>query len=366
MNNQSEQNNAQLPVPSHSSRSAVPQGSEAQSTPGVLPPSDSIQLDEKIAIARDEGFHPLAIELAIGSHETSTAVKFLQLGLIIIAAVLVAFLFPFDRFFKPQAQELGTMTIGDPVSDKISETDPPWQKVLLEMDQLYFHEGKLTEAIQVAERNLVRVPKKDWESWHKVHYRYWELLAEAGKAQSLKAATHSYLENRPEDPFANYYAAHAFLAAVAPMRSFTSDMRQNFRLEAETLVEQIELSGKALRARQKAESTADQRGLLQNLYQKLRLQQARLLVLIWRLGGYREDKHPDVVYRDKALDILEQNELINLKEAKILKIAIYNHILDRWYWFEGQQVIQGMKQRRKTLGAELKKLQRELKNTEAL
>ncbi len=73
-----------------------------------------------------------------------------------------------------------------------------------------------------------------------------------------------------------------------------------------------------------------------------------------------------MVYRDKALNILEQDELINLKEAKVLKIDIYNHILDRWYWFEGQQVIQGMKQRRKALVAELKKLQRELKNTEAL
>jgi len=355
----SDKDNSHLPAP-------VAQGSEVQGAVAFLPPSDSIQLDEKIAIARDEGFHPLAIELAIGSHETSAAVKFLQLGLIVIAAVLVAFLFPFDRFFKPQAQDLGTMTIGDPVRGKMSESDQPWQKVLLEMDQLYFREGKLTEAIQVAERNLSRVPKKDWESWHKVHYRYWELLADAGKARSLEAATQSYLQNRPEDPFANYYAAHAFLETVEPMRSFTSDMRQNFRLEAETLVERIERAGKALKARQKAENTAEQSALFQTLYQKLRLQQARLFVLIWRLGGYREDKHPDVVYRDKALNILEQNELINLKEAKSLKIDIYNHILDRWHWFEGQQVIQGSKQNRRALVKELKMLQKELKGAKSL
>ena len=362
----SEPNNSKLPALSDSSPASVPQGAEIQGAPGVLPPSDSIQLDEKMAIARDEGFHPLSIELAIGSYETSTAQKLLQLSLVIIAAVLVAFLFPLDRFFKPQAQELGTMTIGDPISGNMFKSDQPWLKTLLEMDQLYFQEGKLTEAIQVAERNLAQVPQKDWENWHMVHYRYWELLADAGKAPSLKTATQSYLEVLPEDPFANYYAAHAFLAAVVPMRSFTSDMRQDFRLEAETLVQQIERTGKALRARQKAENSPEQRGLLENLYQKLRLQQARLFVLIWRLGGYREDKHPDVVYRDKALNILEQDELINLKEAKVLKIDIYNHILDRWYWFEGQQVIQGMKQRRKALVVELKKLQRELKNTEAL
>jgi hypothetical protein len=89
-------------------------------------------------------------------------------------------------------------------------------------------------------------------------------------------------------------------------------------------------------------------------------------VLIWRLGGYREDKHPDVVFRDKALDILDRDELTNLKEAKRLKISIYNHILDRWHWFEGQQVIQGSNQKRKAMVAELKKLQKELKDAEAL
>jgi tetratricopeptide (TPR) repeat protein len=350
----SDKNKSRLPSP-------VTEGSEVLSAAGIFPRSNSIQLDEKIAIARNEGFDPLAIELSIGSYETSAAQKWLQLGLVMIAAVLVAFLFPFDRFFKPRAQELGMMTIGDPVSGNMSEFGQPWLKALLEMDQLYFSEGKLTEAIQVAERNLAQVPQKDWESWQKVHYRYWELLADAGKSQSLEAATRSYLENLPEDPFANYYAAHAFLATVEPMRSFTSDMRQDFRLEAEALDQQIERAGKALKARQKAEYTSEQKASLQNLYPKLRLQQARLFVLIWRLGGYREDKHPDVVYRDKALDILEQDELVNLKEAKVLKIAIYNHILDRWHWFEGQQVIQGMKQNRKAMVAELKMLQQELK-----
>ena len=105
---------------------------------------------------------------------------------------------------------------------------------------------------------------------------------------------------------------------------------------------------------------------LQDLYQKLRLQQAKLFVLIWRLGGYKEDNHPDVIYRDKALDITDRKELANLKEAKALKITIYNHILDRWHWFEGQQLIQGKKQKRKALVEKLKALQKELKDAETL
>lgn len=365
-----DQNKLQLPAKPDSSPTPVQDGSEIQSAPGFLPRSDSIQIDEKIAIARNEGFNPLAIELAIGSYETSAAYKLLLFGLVIMAAALVAFLFPVNRFFKPQTRDLGTMTIGDPISEDhqtfFLEFDKPWLKVLLEMDRLYFRDGKLTEAIQVAETNLERVPEKNWESWKKVHYRYWELLSDAGRTLSLKAATKSYLQTIPEDPFANYYSAQAFLAAVDPIRSFNRETRQAYRIEAETLIQQIDRTCKALNARQKAGATTEKKAFLQNLYQKLRLQQAKLFVLIWRLGGYKEDNHPDVVYRDKALNIISRDELANLKEAKALKISIYNHILDRWHWFEGKQVIQGIKQNRRSMVKELKVLQKELKDAEAL
>ena len=365
-----DQNKLQLPAKPDSSPTPVQDGSEIQSAPGFLPRSDSIQIDEKIAIARNEGFNPLAIELAIGSYETSAAYKLLLFGLVIMAAALVAFLFPVNRFFKPQTRDLGTMTIGDPISEDhqtfFLEFDKPWLKVLLEMDRLYFRDGKLTEAIQVAETNLERVPEKNWESWKKVHYRYWELLSDAGRTLSLKAATKSYLQTIPEDPFANYYSAQAFLAAVDPIRSFNRETRQAYRIEAETLIQQIDRTCKALNARQKAGGTTEKKAFLQNLYQKLRLQQAKLFVLIWRLGGYKEDNHPDVAYRDKALDILYRDELVNLKEAKALKITIYNHILDRWHWFEGKQVIQGIKQNRRSMVEELRVLQKELKDAEAL
>jgi hypothetical protein len=365
-----DQNKPQLPVKSDSAPTPVHDGSEIQSAPEFLPRSDPIRLDEKIAIARNEGFNPLAIELAIGSYETSAVYKLLLFGLAIFAAALVAFLFPVDRFFKPQTRDLGTMTIGDPISEDnqalFLELNKPWMKVLLEMDRLYFREGKLSEAIRVAEASLERVPEINWETWKKVHYRYWELLSDAGRTLSLKAATKSYLQTIPEDPFANYYSAHAFLAAVEPIRSFNRDTRQAYRLEAEALVRQIDRAGNALKARQKAGGNAENKRFLQNLYQKLRLQQAKLFVLIWRLGGYKEDRHPDVVYRDKALDILNRDELADLKEAKALKISIYNHILDRWHWFEGQQIIQGIKQNRRSMAKELKALQKELKDAETL
>ena len=102
--------------------------------------------------------------------------------------------------------------------------------------------------------------------------------------------------------------------------------------------------------------------VLIDLYQKLRLEQAGLYVLIWKLGGYKEDEHPDVVYRDKALDICESEVLSDIKEAKALKAAIYTHILDRWYWFEGQQLVQGAKIRRKKLEQDIRTLKKEFKN----
>ena len=365
-----DQNNSQLPVESDSSPTRVSGGSEIQGAPGLLPRSDSLRIEEKISIARDEGFHPLAIELAVGSYETSPAHKLLLFGLAVIAAALVAILFPVDRFFKPHTRDLGTMTIGDPITGEnpalLLEFNKPWMKVLLEMDRLYFREGKLSEAIQVAETSLERVPESNWEAWKKVHYRYWELLSDAGRTLSLKAATRSYLQAIPEDPFANYYSAHAFLTAVESARSLDRDTRRAYREEAEVLLRQTERAANALKARQKAGGSAERKRLLQDLYQKIRLQQAKLFVLIWRLGGYKEDRHPDVVYRDRALDILNHAELADLKEAKALKISIYNHILDRWHWFEGQQVIQGTKQHRRSMAQELKALQKELKDAGAL
>jgi hypothetical protein len=364
------QNNSHLPVESDNSSPQIQGGSEVQTGLGFLPRTDAIGLEEKISIARHEGYNPLAIELAMGSYETPVAYKLLLFGLIIIAAVLVVFLFPINRFFKPKTEDLGTMTIGEPISEDsktlFTEFNKPWLKVLLEMDQLYFRDGKLTEAIDVAESSLQRVPEKNWESWKKVHYRYWELLADAGRILPLKAATKAYLHINPEDPFANYYSAHAFLAGVDQVRSFNRESRQAYRSEAEKHIQQIDSACNALRARQKIDSTKEKRRYLQDLYQKLRLQQANLFVLIWRLGGYKEDNHPDVVYRDKALDITDRKEFADLKEAKALKIKIYNHILDRWHWFEGQQIIQGKKQKRKALAEKLKALQKELKDSETL
>jgi hypothetical protein len=366
----SDEPKSQLPATSDSMPAQIHSETQIQSPLGFLPRTDAIQIDEKIAIARSEGFHPLAIELAIGSYETSASYKLLLFSLVVIAAALVAFLFPADRFFKPKTRDLGTMTIGDPISEDnqalFMEFNKPWIKVLLEMDRLYFREGKLTEAIQVAESNLKQVPEKNWESWKKVHYRYWELLSDAGRTLSLKAATKSYLQIIPEDPFANYYSAHAFLTSVEAIQAFNHQTRQTYRQEAESFIQQIDRACNALNAQRKVADSKEKKASLENLYQKLRLQQAKLFVLIWRLGGYKEDRHPDVVYRDKALNICDSDELAHLKEAKALKIAIYNHILDRWYWFEGQQVIQGTRQKRRSIAEELRALQKELEAEEKL
>ena len=81
---------------------------------------------------------------------------------------------------------------------------------------------------------------------------------------------------------------------------------------------------------------------------------------MWRLGGYQEDNHPDVVYRDNALNICDSAELADLKETKKLKIDIYTHIIDRWYWFEGQQLVQGTNMRRKKLEQAVRTLKKEL------
>ena len=85
---------------------------------------------------------------------------------VIVAAAAVIFLFPAERFFKPHTRDLGTMTIGGPAMDDNATSEAhrsePWFRVLLEIDRLYFEEGKLTDAIRVAESTLEIVPKKNW------------------------------------------------------------------------------------------------------------------------------------------------------------------------------------------------------------
>ncbi len=343
----------------------------AQAVSDHLPQSQSIDLDEKIRIAREEGYDPMAIELALTPPGSSTADKIRLLILIIVAAVMVIFFFPLDRFFKPAPGDLGSMSIGGPILEKsLSATNirnKPWLKALVEIDRLYFQDGKLTEAIQVAESELGKVPQNERENWQQLYYRYWELLNDADRVNMLKTSTRAYLNEFPEDPFANYYYSRAFLKAVDRIRSFAPETKTAYRQEAETVARQIGRASSALYAQKKhPEIKKDKMAFLTDLYRKLRLEQAELYVLIWKLGGYEEDDHPDVAYRDKALDICESEELSAMQEAKALKAVIYTHILDRWNWFEGRQIIQNQHRKRKDFKKQLDKIVTELKEAEKL
>jgi hypothetical protein len=307
----------------------------------------------------------MAIELALNPPASTSSDKLRLLLLSLVAALLVIVFFPFYRFFKPSPRDLGPMSIGGPIMEEaampLSDRNKPWLEVMVRIDQLYFREGKLTEAVKVAEAALEKIPHKDWEKWQKVFYRYWELLSDAGRIHVLKTSSRSFLAVFPEDPFANYYYARAFLIAADRIRTYTPETKVAFRQEAETIAQQIDSTCSALTARrQHPQAPKEQKSALSDLYQKLRLEQARLYVLIWKLGGYEEDEHPDVVYRDKALNICESEELVDVKEAKALRTVIYTKILDRWHWIEGRQIIQNQERKRKDLQEKLETLIREL------
>ena len=365
----SDYNNSRLPVPRDSDPTPIQSETDVHAVMGFLPATDRIEEEDRIAIAREEGYDPLAVKLALEAHASSGADKLRLLIFILVAAALVIFLFPLHRFFKSAPKDLGPMSIGGPILKesltpaKIRQI--PWLKTLVEMDRLYFQEGKLTEAIVLAESELGKRTQKEWETWQKVYYRYWELLSDAGKVHILNSSTRAYLAAYPEDPFANYYNTRAFLAAAERIPGFTPDTKSAYREEAISLVDQIARAGHALDARRQHPATPkDDVAALSDLYRKLRLEQARLYVLIWKLGGYEEDDHPDVIYRDKALDICDSEALSDMKEARELKVAIYTHILDRWYWFEGRQIIQDQLKRRKDLQNQLESLVQELQDAE--
>ena len=100
----------------------------------------------------------------------------------------------------------------------------------------------------MAESALGKVPEKDREPWQKVYYRYWELLSDAGRIHVLKTSTRAYLTAFPEDPFANYYYARAFLTAADRIRAYTPETKTAYRQEAETIAQQIDRACSALDA----------------------------------------------------------------------------------------------------------------------
>jgi len=126
---------------------------------GFLPKTGTIDEDERIPMAREEGYDPLAIKLALEPSESSASDKLRLFIFVIVAAALVFFLFPFDRFFKPAPRDLGPMSIGGPIlKESLTAANirqKPWLKVLVKIDRLYFQEGKLTDAIRLAESGFI-------------------------------------------------------------------------------------------------------------------------------------------------------------------------------------------------------------------
>jgi len=367
----SDQDNQRLPVQHNASEVQIQSETAAQAVMGQLPGSDFIEPDEKIQIAREEGYDPMAIELALAPSGATVADKIRLLILIIVAAVLVIFFFPLNRFFKPAPRDIGSMSIGGPfleTSLKASDfRSKPWLNALVKIDRLYFQEGKLSEAIKLAELELANVPPQDRESWQNLYYRYWELLIDADRIHVLKISTRNYLNAYPEDPFANYYFARAFLKAADRHHSFTPETKTAYRQEAENVARRLDRTCSTLYAQKKHPDVSQEKlQVISDLYQKLRLEQAKLFVLIWKLGGYEEDDHPDVVYRDNALDICQSEALADMQEAQALMSVIYTHILDRWNWFEGQQIIQNQLRKRKDFQKKLDALDTEVKESDKL
>jgi hypothetical protein len=366
----SDQDNPPLPARHDSTDFQVQPGTDVQAVMGFLPRTGTVEADERISIAREEGYEPMAIELALSPPAATAADKLRFIVLVVIAAALVIFLFPLDRFFKSKPKDFGPMSIGGPTLEGSLSSenirDNPWLKALVEIDRLYFQQGKLTEAIRSAESALAQVPEKDREIWQNVFYRYWELLADAGSVHVLKTSTRAYLAEFPENPFGNYYHSRAFLGAADRIQSFSRETKDAYRREAGDIILQIDASCSALSARRKHPEAASEAAVLAELYRKLRLEQAKLYVFMWKLGGYQEDEHPDVVYRDKALNICDSTELSDMKAAKQLKAGIYTQILDRWHWFEGQQIIQGSRRQRQNFQRQFETLQKELEDAETL
>ena len=88
----SEENKTPVPAESDASALQIHPGSDVQTTVGYLPPSGTIEEDERIPIALEEGYDALAVELALAPSETSFFDKLRLIILTIAAAAAVIFL----------------------------------------------------------------------------------------------------------------------------------------------------------------------------------------------------------------------------------------------------------------------------------
>ena len=331
--------------------------------PGVALPAGGVVDDEaRIRIAVEEGYHPAAVKAAYDRREPRWSDKVRISICALLAGLLLFFLFPFDRFFKEPPRQLGPLRLGPGAAGpaEIFETHrpAPYDEILRKIDRLYLEKGRLTEAIVAAQEALEDLPDSELQRWAALYYRYWQLLNDAGRFERLSESAGEFLKTSPEDPVAAYFLARGFTAGAERRRSYAPRRAAEVRVEAGTVDEILARSLTALQARIDSGSQRGQNGALADIAAKLELERARLLYLMWKIGGFEEDDHPDVRLRDEALGILDSPALSGKKEALALKYDIYYDILLRWHWFEGSEPIRRKMVPRAGVEAELQELNR--------
>ena len=100
----SNQDKPHLPAKRSPSDAQLRQETDVRAPIGIIPKTDNIEAQDKVSIAREEDYDPMAIELALNPPGSTSADKLRLLLLSLIAALLVIVFFPFYRFFKPAAQ----------------------------------------------------------------------------------------------------------------------------------------------------------------------------------------------------------------------------------------------------------------------
>ena len=85
----SDHNNSRLPARRDSDPVPIQSETDVQTVMGFLPATDRIEEEDRIPIAREEGYDPLAIKLALEAHASSGADKLRLLILILVAAALI-------------------------------------------------------------------------------------------------------------------------------------------------------------------------------------------------------------------------------------------------------------------------------------
>jgi len=334
------------PVPASNGGVVLSLRQDGAGGPPALPRGPALDQEGCRALDRQLGV-PAEVLDAVYTPDRRTGYELLGLlAALLTAALVLAALFPWNRFLRPLPERRGERFapafLGD--NEVLRRGGPealdPVDRARYSITKL-LQEGNLPKARAICEYELDRTPPEAWRRWLPVWNHYFDILFRMRELGTLRDATRRLLEQVPGHTPALWYQAQALVYRFPRRDSYATDSPWQGR--AERALELTDRALEVLDAREAAHGGAIPDETRQRLGEERRLVlllAARLHMYLWWTAG-RPDHGPVIDQtRDAALALLERLGPRDA-EALALRRRILGDILDDWSWVEGKEPYRG-------------------------